>query len=68
MSRWWSDVAEDNFNLNDDDDAQDNSIEEIFPNSQGPIHSQTYKLYNQLDVDMFLIYLCTLVMHVLDQN
>jgi hypothetical protein len=33
-------VAEDNFDINHQNAAEDNEIEEIFPNAQGPVHSQ----------------------------
>jgi hypothetical protein len=36
-------IAEGNFNLNAQDDAQDNGVEEIFPNTQRSVHSQTHK-------------------------
>jgi hypothetical protein len=38
-------VAEDNFNLNAQDATEDDDdIEEIFSNAQGPVHSQTHKI------------------------
>ena len=37
-------VVEDNFNINPQDAAVDDEIEEIYPsNAQGPVHSQTLK-------------------------